>query len=154
MNLTIKIPRSIFDRMIAQAQDERPRECCGLLGGRDSQAISCYPLQNKSPQPETRYFAAPEDLFAAMRSMRCGSEELIGIYHSHPNGSAYPSKTDLELAFYPQAVYLIIALDPQAEVRAFRIDGREAAEIEIDLIENAERRDDGTNGNNETDGAI
>ncbi len=133
MNLTIQIPRSIFDEIIAQAHNEQPRECCGLLGGRDSQATGRYPLQNKSPEPETRYFAAPEDLFDAMKRMRSVSEELIGIYHSHPNGDAYPSKTDIELAFYPRAIYLIIALEPQAEVRAFRINGREVVEIEIDV---------------------
>jgi proteasome lid subunit RPN8/RPN11 len=139
MNLTVTMPRSIFDDIIDQARQEQPRECCGLLGGYDSQARSRYPLQNRSPEPEARYFAAPEDLFEAMRQMRAVNEQLISIYHSHPHGPAYPSPTDVELAFYPQAIYLIIALEPQTEMRAFRINGHEVSEMTIVVIKNEER---------------
>lgn len=135
MNDIIKIPRSIFDDIIAQTLAEQPRECCGMLGGLDSHAGSRYPLQNRSPEPETRYFAAPEDLFDAMRRMRAVNEELIAIYHSHPRGRAYPSETDIELAFYPEAVYLIIAFDPQTEMRAFRISEKVVTEIAIEVVE-------------------
>ncbi len=131
MDLAINIPRSIFDDIINQAFDEQPCECCGLLGGRSSQVVSRYPLANKSPEPERRYFAAPEDLFEAMRRMRSESEDLIAIYHSHPRGPAYPSPTDIELAFYQEAVYLIIGLEPQVEMRAFTINGQQVTEIKI-----------------------
>ncbi len=49
--------------------------------------------------------------------------ELLGIYHSHTHTEAFPSPTDLELAFYPEAVYLIVSLqDPDRPVvRAFNI---------------------------------
>jgi proteasome lid subunit RPN8/RPN11 len=49
--------------------------------------------------------------------------ELLGIYHSHPHTQAYPSPTDVALAFYPDALYFIVSLaDPdQPAVRAFRI---------------------------------
>jgi proteasome lid subunit RPN8/RPN11 len=131
MDLAINIPRSLFDDIINQAFDEQPCECCGLLGGRSPQVVSRYPLTNKSPDPTKRYFAAPEDLFEAMRRMRSEGEDLIAIYHSHPRGQAYPSLTDIELAFYQDAVYLIIGLEPQVEMRAFTITGQEVTEIEI-----------------------
>ena len=133
MTSRLKITQKIFDDIIAQALEEQPRECCGLLGGRDGDAQSRYALTNRSPQPETQYFAAPEDLFVAMRQMRAAGEELTAIYHSHPRSAAYPSQTDIELAFYPQAVYLIITLEPQVEMRAFRINGQDVNEIEIEL---------------------
>jgi [CysO sulfur-carrier protein]-S-L-cysteine hydrolase len=133
--MNIKIPRSIVDEIIDQARAEHPRECCGLLGGGDSHARNRYPLENRSPEPEKRYFAAPEDLFGAMRRMRDGSEELVVIYHSHPRGPAYPSQTDIELAFYSEAVYLIVVLEPQTEMRAFRINEGGVTEIAIDLLE-------------------
>lgn len=135
MNLEIKLPRSIFDNIITQARDERPQECCGLIGGRNLQASNRYPLRNRSPQPETRYFAAPEDLFEAMKWMRDADEDLIGIYHSHPCGPAYPPQTDIELAFYPQAVYLIVTLEPETEMRAFHINAREVIEIAIVVVD-------------------
>jgi proteasome lid subunit RPN8/RPN11 len=133
--MNIKIPRSIVDEIIEQARAEQPRECCGLLGGGDSRARNRYPLENRSPEPERRYFAAPEDLFGAMRRMRAACEELVVIYHSHPRGPAWPSQTDIELAFYPEAVYLIIVLEPQAEMRAFQINEGCVNEIAIDVVD-------------------
>jgi [CysO sulfur-carrier protein]-S-L-cysteine hydrolase len=133
--MNIKIPRSIVDEIIDQARAEHPRECCGLLGGSDSCARNRYPLENRSPEPERRYFAAPEDLFGAMRRMRDAREELVVIYHSHPRGPSYPSQTDIELAFYPEAVYLIVALEPQTEMRAFQIDEGGVNEIAIDVVD-------------------
>ena len=74
------------------------------------------------------YEAAPEDLFAAQRMMRERGEELLAIYHSHPRSSdPQPSATDVRLAYYPSAVYLIVGLgDSDARVRAFRLIESEA----------------------------
>lgn len=131
MESGIIIPRSIIDGIIDHARDERPRECCGLLGGVDSRVSRRHSLQNRSPEPETRYFASPEDLFDVMKRMRAAGECLVAIYHSHPLGPCYPSQTDIELAFYPQAYYLLVSLEPQTELRAFRIIGREVIEVSI-----------------------
>ena len=51
--------------------------------------------------------------------------ELGGIYHSHTRTRAYPSATDVRLAFYPDALYLIVSLadDSNPELRGFRIQG-------------------------------
>src|SRR6185295_3771999 len=62
----------------------RPSECCGLLSGKDSLITDMHPLPNGADRPETRYFATPEDLFAAMRRIREANQALLGIYHSHP----------------------------------------------------------------------
>lgn len=136
MDSSIRIPRSIIDEIIEHARIEQPRECCGLLGGRGSQAFTVYPLQNKSPEPEKRYFAAPEDLFEAMKQMRTAEDSLIAIYHSHPFGPCYPSQTDIDLAFYPQAFYLIVSLDPVTELRVFRIIDQEVIEAAIEEPDN------------------
>jgi len=132
---TIAIPKAILQAIEAQAREEQPRECCGVLGGRGRRVRSRYPLRNQATHPETRFFAAPEDLFASMRQMRAADEELLVIYHSHPRGPAQPSATDIELAFYPAALYLIIALAPQRETRAFRINGQIVEEVKIEVTE-------------------
>ena len=137
------IPRRLYEEIIAQADVEFPHECCGLIGGRGERASSRYPLRNQAPNPEREYFAAPEDLFSALRHMRVEGEQLLAIYHSHPRGPAYPSGTDLAYAFYPQVAYLIVALKPKREMRAFRLCDGEITEIEVHISahENARRGD-------------
>ncbi len=132
---TITIPQRLLHGIELQARTEQPRECCGMLGGRGNQVSSCYPLRNQAAQPERQFFAAPEDIFEAMRRMRRAHEKLLAIYHSHPCGPAHPSPADIELAFYPDAIYLIVALAPQWEMRAFKIDQQRVTEIAIEIIE-------------------
>ena len=114
--------------MCAHARARVPEECCGLLGGAGNGAASVYPLRNVAPRPEVAYEAAPEELFEAQRSMRARGETLVGVYHSHPRSKEpAPSRTDVRLAFYPEAFYLIIGFDEEGGcvLRAFRISERE-----------------------------
>lgn len=116
---------SITDTVRAAIQEHallaRPSECCGLLSGSNGLITDIHPLRNDADKPETRYFATPEDLFAAMRRIREAGQALLGVYHSHPRTQAYPSASDVEMAFYPEAFYFIISLEPQVELRAFQI---------------------------------
>lgn len=122
--LTIGQTREIF----AHARQSDPAECCGLIGGLDQcEAKSIYQLDNIASDPLVTYEAAPEDLFAAQRLMRERGEELLAIYHSHPHAAEpSPSDTDVRLAYYPSAIYLIVGLGGAGPVlRAFRISERE-----------------------------
>jgi [CysO sulfur-carrier protein]-S-L-cysteine hydrolase len=116
-----------FDEVIRQARIEIPNECCGLIGGHEHIAKSIYPLNNVAANPLVTYEAAPEALFHAQRLMRARAEELLAIYHSHPRAvEPRPSETDVRLAYYPGAIYLIIALGSGAPiVKAFRISEKE-----------------------------
>lgn len=129
------LPRRLYQDIVSQALADSPRECCGLLGGRGGKARTCYPLRNQATDPEREYFAAPEDLFAAMRAMREAGERLVAIYHSHPHGAAQPSQTDLALAFYPEVVYLIVALRPEVEIGAFRLLDQTSRRIPLRIID-------------------
>lgn len=123
-----KIPRALVAEMFAHARECLPAECCGLLGGEGNRAASVYPLRNAAPRPEVSYEAAPEELFEAQRSMRARRQTLVGVYHSHPRSKEpAPSRTDVRLAFYPEARYLIIGFDEEGRcvLRAFRISERE-----------------------------
>jgi proteasome lid subunit RPN8/RPN11 len=107
--------------MIAHAREVAPAECCGLIGGDARQnARTIYRLRNVTANPEFGYEAAPEDLFNAQR-------ELLAIYHSHPRSvDPSPSETDVRLAYYPSATYLIVGLGgTEAAVKAFSISERE-----------------------------
>jgi proteasome lid subunit RPN8/RPN11 len=123
-----KLPEALAEEMFAHARACAPEECCGLLGGEALRAASVYPLRNVAPRPEVAYEAAPEELFEAQRNMRARGETLVGVYHSHPRSSEpEPSRTDVRLAFYPEAFYFIIGFDEEGGcvLRAFRISERE-----------------------------
>lgn len=84
----------------------------------------------------TTYEMAPQELFSLVREIRAAGLELMGIYHSHPNGKNEPSPRDVELAYYPDTAYLIISPQPNAArpVRAFSIRGDRATELEIEIV--------------------
>lgn len=124
----IQLRREHLQAMIDHARESAPAECCGLIGGTtESKAVSLYRLRNVTSEPEVRYEAAPEDLFNAQRQMRKRGEELLAIYHSHPRAvEPTPSETDVNLAYYPSATYLIIGLAGTGPtVKAFNISERE-----------------------------
>ena len=124
----LQLRREHVDAMIAHARETAPEECCGLIGGvSETRAVTLYRLRNVTPNRESAYEAAPEDLFAAQRKMRERGEDLVAIYHSHPRASdPSPSETDVRLAYYPSAKYLIVGLGGnEAVVKAFSISERE-----------------------------
>jgi len=94
-------------------------------------------FNNIASNPQVTYEAAPEELFNAQRLMRERDEELLAIYHSHPRAAEpSPSETDVRLAYYLSAVYLIVGLGGAEPVlRAFEISEKErswkAVEYEI-----------------------
>ena len=125
----LKIRSDHFNGIVDHAGEAAPHECCGLIGGTsEGQAKSIYRLRNIATDPLVTYEAAPEDLFAAQRIMRERGEHLLAIYHSHPRSAdPHPSETDVRLAYYPSAVYLIVGLGNREPcLKAFRISERES----------------------------
>jgi len=118
----LSIPKQFYDAMIQQAQAEHPNECCGLLAGKDGRVTQIYKMTNTQHSP-VNYLMDPREQFAAFKDMRKREVELLAIYHSHPHTQAYPSKTDVRLAYYPEAAYLIMSLEDKAKpiVKSYRI---------------------------------
>jgi proteasome lid subunit RPN8/RPN11 len=59
---------------------------------------------------------------------------MLAIYHSHTASPAYPSQTDINLATYPDAIYLILSLaDGEAPLRGFRIEGEKVTEVDLSV---------------------
>jgi proteasome lid subunit RPN8/RPN11 len=121
-------------QIFAAATRAAPEECCGLIGGHGERATSLYPMRNMAANAQIAYEAAPEDLFAAQRQMRERGEQLLAIYHSHPRATEpQPSETDVRLAYYPQAIYFIVALSgTQPVMRAFKISEAEGRWDEVE----------------------
>lgn len=116
------VDRATFDEIVAHARADFPYECCGLLAGDGGQVRKHYPIPNAA-RSMTYYQMDSRAMLAAMNDMDDHNWDLLAIWHSHTHTEAFPSPTDVELAFYPEAVYLIVSLqDPHAPVmRAFDI---------------------------------
>jgi proteasome lid subunit RPN8/RPN11 len=108
--------------LIEHARSDFPYEVCGLLAGRDGRLAKHYRIPNAA-RSMTFYNMDPKAMLMAMNEMDGNEWDLLGIYHSHTHTEAYPSATDVELAFYADAVYLIVSLqDPERPVvRAYDI---------------------------------
>jgi proteasome lid subunit RPN8/RPN11 len=127
----IRLPRRFADEMIAHAREGAPQEVCGVLGGPDGRIEKLWRATNVAENPMVTYEMEPHEQWRVFQELEERGWEIVGLYHSHPASPAYPSATDVRLAFYPDSVYFIVSLaDPEAPViRAFRID-RETGEIE------------------------
>jgi [CysO sulfur-carrier protein]-S-L-cysteine hydrolase len=130
----VKISQQLVDEIVAHARQEAPNECCGMLGGANGSAETVYRSINAEASP-LRYSLDANDQFRIVREMEERGEELAGIYHSHTASAPYPSQTDVNLAAYPDAVYVIVSLqDPETpEIRGFWIRDGEIKETEIDV---------------------
>lgn len=121
--LSQKVARDI----LAHARAALPYECVGLLFGRQNEVSRRVPLTNVS-ETSSRYFAAPEELFTALRDAETKGGDLLAIYHSHPNRRQTPSETDVKEARY-DAAHLIVV--PQLSVlRAFMLN-EEVREVDL-----------------------
>lgn len=122
----------------AHARSEYPREACGLGGGRNGKVENVYPLPN-AERSATRYLADPEAQLQAMLEIEDRGREIVAIYHSHPSSPPTPSDTDLEMASYPEALYLIISLVERQRpaLRAFHIHEGKSREVEVYVSDRA-----------------
>ena len=117
----LHIPKTLYDEMLDHARAERPNECCGLLSGRENLVMKHHRMTNTDHSP-VRYFMDPKEQFTVFKEMRENGTELLAIYHSHPHTEAYPSQTDVGLAYYPEAYYIIISLEhTKPVVQAYHI---------------------------------
>jgi [CysO sulfur-carrier protein]-S-L-cysteine hydrolase len=130
----MKVPPSIYEEMLEHAREEAPNECCGIIGGKDGEATTLYRATNAEQSP-LRYTLDPNDLFRiTFREIPERDEEMLAIYHSHTASPAYPSQTDINLATYPDAIYLILSLaDGEAPLRGFRIEGEKVTEVDLSV---------------------
>jgi proteasome lid subunit RPN8/RPN11 len=109
--------------MLDHARRERPRECCGLLVGTAGRVTAAVPMRNLA-RGRTRYRVDPAGHIALQRVLRViePKASILGVYHSHPNGPATPSETDIAEALYPDWIHVIVGLrGRRPETRGFAI---------------------------------
>jgi len=130
----MRIAPSLVDEIVAHAREDLPNECCGMVGGSDGEARTVYRADNAEASP-LRYSIDAKEQFRLMQTIEGAGEELVAIYHSHTKSAAYPSQTDVNLAGWHDAVYLIASLaDPDApELKGFWIRDGKIEETVLDV---------------------
>jgi [CysO sulfur-carrier protein]-S-L-cysteine hydrolase len=130
----MRIPSSIYEQLLEHAREDAPNECCGILGGKDGEASTLYRATNAEQSP-LRYTLDPNDLFRiTFQEIPANDEEMLAIYHSHTASPAYPSQTDINLATYPDSIYLIVSLaEGEQPLRGYRIDDGEVSEVDLQV---------------------
>ena len=88
---------ALREQIAREARAAFPRECCGLMEGvcEDNvmRVTALHPAHNLSQEAD-RFEIDPADHFRALRAARTNGCDVIGCYHSHPNGRAQPSERD------------------------------------------------------------
>jgi proteasome lid subunit RPN8/RPN11 len=134
----MRIPKSFADAIIDQARSEHPNEACGLLAGHYSEnggeATKIYRMANAERSPVI-YRMDPAEQLRVFNDIENQGLDLVAIYHSHTRSPAYPSATDVQLAYYPEALYLIVSLRDadRPELRGFQIHDGKVTEIELEI---------------------
>ncbi len=128
----MKVAQAQIDELIAHARDDAPNECCGLIAGRDGVAQQVYRIKNSYASP-LRYALDDIESMRAYDEIDERGQQQMAVYHSHTRSAAFPSQTDINLAHYPELLYVIISLaDPDApDVKAFEIVDRKVSEVEL-----------------------
>lgn len=132
---TLVLPPDVRNDVIEHAHEGVPEEICGVLGGafdeERSHVRKSYPATNVADRPRTRYEIDPEEAFEIYERIEDRGDDIVGFYHSHPNGPSRPSETDVGGAAWPDRSYLIVSLAREPSVRSWRWRGEEFEEERV-----------------------
>lgn len=128
----IELDLNHFDEMVGHGLREFPNECCGLLASKDGAPVKVFPMRNLDASPVSYQLDAKEQL-RVFDQIDDAGWDLFAIYHTHTHSEAYPSDTDRNQAFYPDAYYMVLSLSDREHpvLRAFRIVDGDVSEEEL-----------------------
>ena len=114
----MRMSHAQWEQMIAHAQEIAPNECCGFLRARGGSVQEVHRGENLRSSP----YGYELDASSLLRANQLDADgDEVAIYHSHPRSPAEPSQTDINLAYYPHWSYLIVSLQGEPHVRAWKI---------------------------------
>lgn len=141
-----RISRVIIDEMAAHAREDLPNEACGMVHAKGGVPVAVHRVKNDAASPY-RYEMNPLQMMRLEGKRDGEGETLFAIYHSHVASPAYPSPTDVRMAFfppgeierepaYPETMYILVSLAAEPpDVRAFWIrQGGEIVEEPIEIV--------------------
>lgn len=109
--MTLRISSELLAQLLKAAENAPDIEVCGLLLGQGDQVTQLCPAANIAPDPARHFELDPATLIGAHRAARDGGLMVIGHWHSHPHGPAYPSQEDARCASPDGQVWIILGQD-------------------------------------------
>jgi len=107
----LRISRKALEEIQAHMEETYPHECCGLIigpsethGRTGARSWRCGNLNTE--RAVDRYELDPQDMLKAQQSLSEGDEDIVGVYHSHPDHPSRPSEFDRDHA-WPGWSYMI-----------------------------------------------
>lgn len=110
--MNVELSEELLQRIVDHCRHALPNEGCGLLAVDGDRIVEVYPTANADESPAS-YTIPPQEHYDAVIDAESKGWEIRGAFHSHPNGPAWMSDTDLERALEPGWIYLVVALDGQ-----------------------------------------
>ncbi len=131
----MRISQALLDELIAHALEDAPNECCGMVASRGGEAVEVHRARNAAASP-LRYEIEGMEQYRIQSTIEDAGMDLGAIYHSHTRSAPYPSQTDINLAFYPESLYVIVGVKDRdaPEVKAYRIVDGQVSEAELDVV--------------------
>jgi [CysO sulfur-carrier protein]-S-L-cysteine hydrolase len=139
---SVGVSATLVEALVQHARAEYPNEMCGVIVGDRPAADGGAPLRweparNRAASP-LRYDIHPDDLYRLTVEIDDAGEVFWAIVHSHTHSAPRPSLTDIGLAFYADALYVLVSLaDPEPALAAWRIVGGEVFPVELLVTEPA-----------------
>jgi proteasome lid subunit RPN8/RPN11 len=131
----MRIARRLFDELIAHARADAPNECCGMIASRNGEAVAVHRATNAAASP-LRYVIDGKEQYEIQTAIEDAGLDLGAIYHSHTRSAPEPSETDINLAFYPDALYVIVGVNDEVpDVRAWRIVDGQVSPADLEVVE-------------------
>jgi [CysO sulfur-carrier protein]-S-L-cysteine hydrolase len=131
----LKLPRHIYDDLIAHAREGFPLEVCGILGGREGAIEKAFRMTNTDASNE-HFTMEPREQFAVVKELRAAGLEMSAVYHSHPETPARPSQEDIRLALTPGISHVIISVmdADRPDLKSFKISDGVVTPEEVEII--------------------
>jgi proteasome lid subunit RPN8/RPN11 len=133
---SVALSAGLVEALVVHARAEYPNEMCGVIVGDrpaadGGQALRWEPARNRAASP-MRYDIHPDDLYRLTVETDDAGEVFWGIVHSHTHSPPRPSLTDIGLAFYADALYILVSLaTPEPELAAWRIVDGQVHAVEL-----------------------
>jgi proteasome lid subunit RPN8/RPN11 len=138
VNGVLTIDSAIVDAIVAHARRDHPDEACGIVAGPAGRDLPTRHIaMDNAARSMTFYEFDSMDYLRVWREMDDNDEEPVVIYHSHTSTEAYPSRTDADIAGWPDAHYLLVSTrEPDSEeIRSFRIVDGVVTEEKVNIVD-------------------